>query len=164
MCEPTTLMAGMSLAMGVMGGAQSIQAGGAANKAKKLEAFNYETQRKEVATQASASQRDRFEEFAQAEAANVLAAALSNQSLASFDTMFAENRAKAGEDVTRIADQGRIQDSRLRFAAANARAEGQAAKTAGMWQGLSTIGQSLMSFGMNIEQPTSKVRTSRGRH
>lgn len=135
MCTPALAVTGLGVAFSAAG---QVMAGNAEAKSYKAQAKQYEIRRIEAATEASQAARDRFDEFAEADAVNQTLMAASGLTMDSFAALREGNRLTAQEDMTRIEDGQKIEDGRLRFAASDARASARIAKSGGLLNGLAT--------------------------
>ena len=144
MCSPILAVMGITTALSAGG---QVAGGMASAQGHKANAKQYEIQRIETRTAASAASRDRFEEFAELESANQLAAAASGFTTGSFKSLFEGNRERALEDASRIEADGRSKDARLKFAAKQERQAARGALVGGILGGLTTG----LSGVMNIQ-------------
>ncbi len=150
MCTPTFALMGANLAMSGVQALGQISAGNAAAAGHKENAYQYEIKRIEMRTSTMETGRDRFERFMEAYSTNVVAAGVSGLTIDSFDSVFTENRRKAGQDVDRIYAQGDIEDSRLRYAAASERTQARGAKRAGYIGAAFTLGKAALGAALNM--------------
>jgi hypothetical protein len=127
------------------------QAGRAADRAGKMEAKQYATRRKQVATETSAALRERARTAYAAEGRNRLAMAMSGFTEDSFGAVFAGDERLLREDLETIQTTGVSQEMDLRVAGAAARAQGAQARRAGTIAALGTIAGA--AFQYEVQRP-----------
>lgn len=138
MCDPVSAVMGIGVAFSA---ASTIYGGMAQSAGYKAQAKQYQLQREEAKTEASQAQRDRFQEFTDLESANQVAMAASGFTFESFGALTEANRLKALEDMTRIEDQRKVQDGRLKYAKDDARLASRGALVGGIIGGLGSLAQ-----------------------